>query len=160
MELDKQGAKKLTVDNFSSQEEAEQYLRGLSLTVPEDVVRQVVKVVAGEVKSSFRKLYAGNKREDVLPLCGKGTVTKIRKLWKEGRLQRYWDYLAANAGVGSQPPLNPESDETVDSAQAGHRTKGQADDSLLPTQIDWSVVDINFKALLLRECLGRLVEIL
>lgn len=114
MELDKQGAKKLAMDNFSSQEDAEQYLRGVGLTVPEAVVRQVVKVVSGEVKSSFRKLYACNKREGVLPLCGKGTVTKIRNLWQEGRLQPYWDYLGANPAVGHQPSLKSEAGGTAD----------------------------------------------
>lgn len=160
MELDKQGAKKLTVDNFSSQEEAEKFLRGLRLTVPEAVVRQVVKVVAGEVKSSFHKLYAGNKREGVPPLCGKGTVTKIRKLWQKGRLQPYWDYLGGNPGVGQQSSLKSEAAGTGDSAQVGDGNTGHANDGPKQTQMDWPAVDISVRARLLRDILGKIMEFL
>ncbi len=148
------------MDNFSSQEEAELYLRGVGLTVPEAVVRQVVKVVVGEVKGSFRQLYAGNKREGVLTVCGKGTVTKIRKLWKEGRLRPYWDYLGANPGVGQQSSLKSEAAGTGDSAQVGDGNTGHANDGPKQTQMDWSAVEISVRARFLRDILGKIMEFL
>ena len=90
-------------------------------------------VLAGEVKSSFRKLYAGNKREGVLPICGKGTVTKLRNLWQEGRLQPYWDYLREPSEAQKSEPLDPAM---------------------------WSELGIRTRALILREWLDRLVQLL
>lgn len=99
------------MDNISSQQDAERFLRGLGLTVPEAVVRQVVDVVSGKVKSSFRRLWNGSRRDGVSSLCARGTVTKLRKHYREGRLDPYLAYLGAKSGIGlgcsCRPPSTP-----------------------------------------------------
>ena len=94
------------MDKISSQGDAEQYLRDLRLFVPEEVVRQVVNVASGKDKTSFYKLWAGNKSLKVLPICGKGTVNKIKKLFAEGKLEPYLDYLN---GDRTEQPANDQA---------------------------------------------------
>ncbi|MBI4201206.1 MAG: hypothetical protein HY531_02825 [Chloroflexi bacterium] len=87
------------MDKISSQEDAERFLRGLGLTVAETVVCRVVRVLRGEDESSMRLLWYGNKGKRVSPICGKGTVSKIRDFYNTGKLQQYVAYLDARAKV-------------------------------------------------------------
>ena len=123
--MDKRGQKKLTMDKISSQEDVKQYLRGLGLTVPEEVVRQVVDVARGKVKTSWRSLWKGAKHNGLKPLCAKGTIAKIRKLFEGGRLQSYVAYLD---GGGTVQPANnralPSGLRATDASQ--EKSKGSA----------------------------------
>jgi hypothetical protein len=94
------------MDKISNQEDAERFLRGVGLTVSEEVVHQVVDVARGKVKTSWRRLWEGTKHNGVAPLCGKGTVSKIRRLNQAGELEPYLAYLD---GGGTVQPANDQT---------------------------------------------------
>lgn len=57
------------------------------------MVRQVVNVLSGKIHKSLYSLYA-IRSDKPAPVCGKGTVDKIKKLYDEGKLQPFLDYLS------------------------------------------------------------------
>ena len=95
-------------------DEAGGFLRGLGFRVREEVVGEVVRVLLGQSDRTKYDLYQhGEYREggDRKPICGKGTVYKIAKLHKEGKLSRYVAFLR------SQEPEAPV--EATDDQQQG-----------------------------------------
>ena len=99
----------MTLVKISDPQDAKQFLRSVGLTVPEEVVLRVAEVVRGKVKRSIYSLWHGNKRFGEMPVCAKGTVTKIRKLYEAGKLKPYLDYLDGGATV------QPASDQVLES---------------------------------------------
>lgn len=64
--------------------------------MPEEVVHKVVSFLTGENQTSLYELYASGTRRDGrsrIPICGKGTAAKVKKLFENGKLQPYLDYL-------------------------------------------------------------------
>ena len=99
----------MTVDKIDNPTELKQFLRGLGITIPEDVISQVVSVLSGKTDKSLYSLYV-NRPDRPIPICGKGTVYKIRKLYNEGKLEPYLTYL-------QQSPIadEPKTEQTKDS---------------------------------------------
>jgi len=97
------------VDKIDNPAELKEFLRGLGITISEDVVSQVVSVLSGKTDKSRYSLYA-NRPNRPPPICGKGTVYKIRKLYNEGKLEPYLTYL-------QQSPIadEPKTEQTKDS---------------------------------------------
>ena len=141
--------------NLETQDDAKRFLRDLGL-IKEETVRAAIDAL--ENGSSRYDLWASGKYKNGRqrsPICARQTANKIVNLYELGRLQPYWDYL-----VGSQPPLKSEAAGTGDSAQVGDGNTGHANDGPKQTQMDWSVVDINIRARLLRDILGKIMEFL
>jgi len=84
------------LDNF---EDAEEFLRGLGLHVDEGVVRQVMSVLSCEAHEPLYSLYATRPGMPP-PICGKGTVYKIKRLYDKGKLKPYLDYLSDPPTIG------------------------------------------------------------
>ncbi len=83
----------MTADKLNNSGDVKKFLRGLGLHVDANVVQQVVNVLSGKSDQSLYSLYAT--RKDIqLPVCGKGTVYKIKKLYGKGELKPYLAYLS------------------------------------------------------------------
>ena len=80
------------MDKLASSGDAEKFLQGLGLNVSAGVVRKIVDTLRGESGSTLYALYAYRPGKQP-PLCGKGTVYKVKKLIESGKLDpllRYW----------------------------------------------------------------------
>jgi hypothetical protein len=78
---------------LNNSEDAEKFLKGLGLHLDEVVVRQVVNVLSGKAHQSIYSLWA-TRPDKPPPVCGKGSIYKIKKLYDEGELQPYLDYIS------------------------------------------------------------------
>ena len=84
---------RLNADKLNNSEDVKKFLRGLGLHVDEGVVQQVVNVLSDKSEQSLYSLYAT--RKDVQPpVCGKGTVYKIKKIYDKDELKPYLAYLS------------------------------------------------------------------
>ena len=86
----------VNTDKILKEGEADQFLRGIGLTVGNDVVCKVLDILTRKSSTSFYELYASKRRRDGttrFPICGKGTADKIKKLFMNGKLQPYIQYL-------------------------------------------------------------------
>ncbi len=81
------------MDKLNNSEDAKRLLQGLGLHIDESVVRQVVNVLSGKALESLYSLYA-TRPDKGAPVCGKGSVYKIKKLYDEGELEPYLAYLS------------------------------------------------------------------
>ena len=79
---------------LTTQAEAEDFLRSLGFRVTERVVREVVATLRQKNGRSERSLHAVNKGGPQ-PICGHGTVSRIKRFYQSGALQPYVDYLYA-----------------------------------------------------------------
>lgn len=105
---------------MNNSEDAKRFLRGLGLHVDEGVLQQVVNVLSGKTHQSLYSLYATRQGMSP-PICGKGTVYKIKKLYDGGELRPYLVYLSQRGTVDEElesiagskeiavtsPPLRP-----------------------------------------------------
>jgi hypothetical protein len=89
------GQNKLTMDKLYNSEDAKRFLRSLTIYIPEEKVRKVV--AAFKNGSSLYELWAHGRYRATghprTPICGKETVYKIKRFYKEGKLDPYLDYL-------------------------------------------------------------------
>jgi len=81
------------MDKLNNSEDAKRLLQGLGLHIDEAVVRQVVNVLSGKAHQSLYSLYA-TRPDKPAPVCAKGSVYKIKKLYDEGELKPYLAYLS------------------------------------------------------------------
>ena len=86
------------MDKLNNPEDAKMFLQGLGLHIDEAVVRQVVNVLSGKAHQSRYSLYA-TRPDKPAPVCGKGSVYKIKKLYDEGELEPYLAYLSQGQTV-------------------------------------------------------------
>ncbi len=101
----------MTADKLVDREQVERFLRGLGLQKPEEVIRQVVRVLRKETASSLYRLYTGKREKDGstrTPICGKGTVYKVKKLYEKGELARYLAYLDSLADIELEDERNKQ----------------------------------------------------
>jgi len=84
---------------LNNSEDAKKLLQGLGLHIDEAVVRQVVNVLSGKARQSLYSLYA-TRPDKPAPVCGKGSVYKIKKLYDKGELEPYSAYLSLWPTVG------------------------------------------------------------
>lgn len=103
------------MDKLSNSEDAKRLLQGLGLHIDEAVVRQVANVLSGKAHQSLYSLYA-TRPDKPAPVCGKGSVYKIKKLYDEGELQPYLDYLRGESVIP------PEKFIAVEKPSDGHPT--------------------------------------
>ena len=117
----------MSADKIVSDEQAKEFLRDLSLRVPEPTVRTVVDALSGQTTPPLYEFYAhGTDRRSSQrrnPILGKGTVDKIKKLYKAGKLGPYVAYLKGKGGESirarakgeqlSEATLRPNHDQTV-----------------------------------------------
>jgi len=96
---DKYGQKTTHMDKLNNSKDAKEFLRDLGLYIDEEVVRLVVNVVSGRVHQSLYSLYTTRPNKPV-PVCGKGTVDKIKRLYDIGKLQPYIDYISDTMTTG------------------------------------------------------------
>ena len=87
------------MDKLNNPEDAKRFLRELGLRINEDVFCQIVNVLSGKVLKSLYSLYA-IRPDKPAPICGKGTISKIQKLYNKGKLQPYLDYLLNSSAIG------------------------------------------------------------
>jgi hypothetical protein len=87
------------MDKLNNYEDAKRLLQGLGLHIDETVVRQVVNVLSGKAHQSLYSLYT-TRPDKPVPVCGKGSVYKIKKLYGEGELQPYLDYVSDTLTIG------------------------------------------------------------
>ena len=76
--------------------QAEDFLRGIGFRIEEMVIRKVLLTALGQIPGSISDLHEHGKRRDGTyrhPVCGHKTVTKIRRLLKDGVLEPYVNYL-------------------------------------------------------------------
>jgi len=102
------------MDNLTSRKDVEQFLIGLRIRVPEEEVRKIVDALRSD--SHKYRLYKGGIDRKTgaarMPITSKGTVDKIKKLYDEGELKPYLEYLKIAAEAdGREPPLT-KSKET------------------------------------------------
>ncbi len=118
----------MTTDKLTNPDEVKRFFYDLHVKVPEVIVRKVVCVLTGESQSSLYALY--KTRPGMPAICGKGTADKINRLYKEGKLEPYVDYLQEQ----SEPPTRENI--TQDSGD------GESQDTtyMIPNQfnIDWT----------------------
>ena len=117
------------------------FLRELGIHVNEAVVRAVV--TARETRSPLYELYATGKRIDGsprLPICGKGTADKIRKLYENGVLQPFLEYLERGekpvAQDGEALPPMAESLGPVEQLEVSDYKREAGDEFPLNTGFD------------------------
>jgi hypothetical protein len=112
----------LGMDRLCSQEESERFLRALGLTLQEKKVRVVVGTLRGNTGLSKYDLWAHGKSRhggERKPVCGKGTVDKIERLFKVGKLEPYLAFLATTqAGCERLEQIQDESDVWTGAAPA------------------------------------------
>ena len=90
--------KRMTVDKIQGEGSSDKCLSALGIRIQRDVVDKIIAVLRKESDLTLYSLYAYGKRRDSInrvPICGKGTVYKIKKLYDEGKLN---SYLACNDG--------------------------------------------------------------
>ena len=84
------------MDESKNQQWAEQFVRILGLHIEEQAVRIVVETLRGKTNRTGYDLWKpgwyrdGRQRQ---PVCGKGTVAKIKSLYNEGKLGDYVEFL-------------------------------------------------------------------
>lgn len=84
---------------LNNSEDAKRFLQRLGLHIDEAVVRQVVNVLSGRAHQSLYSLHA-TRPDKPPPVCGKGTVYKIKKLYDTAELQPYLDYVSNALTIG------------------------------------------------------------
>lgn len=104
-----------------NQEDADQFLRKLGFRVGEDVVHRVVNAFRND--ESLYELYASGNRWDGsarTPDCAKATVSKIKRLYKEGELDPYLSYIGFKPYIDTLGNLieNIEREKAISSVQA------------------------------------------
>jgi len=102
-----------TMDKILKLEEAEAFLRELGFTLQESVIRTVVLVLLGKRPESKYDLHrhGRNKRGvERKPICGKGTVEKIEKLQKGGKLGPYIAWLDVEGGANNLEQTSENTD--------------------------------------------------
>jgi hypothetical protein len=87
------------MDKLNNSEQEKKLLQGLGLYIDEAVVRQVLNVLSGKSHQSLYSFYA-TRPDKPAPVCGKGSVYKIKTLYDEGKLQPYLDYLSDSPTIG------------------------------------------------------------
>ncbi len=83
-------------DKLESNEDVRQFLAKRGVRVDEGVVRKVVETLRGKTGLTQYDLYAHGEYRDGRgrePICGKGTVKRIKDLFKRGDLDLYVAYL-------------------------------------------------------------------
>ena len=98
-EADNYVRKSWPMDSLENQGEVKGILKGIGFTVKEKVIRDVVDVLRGQGSTSLYSLYKVGSPKYV---CGKGTTSKIKHMYDDGRLNPYLAYL--DRGQGEQTP--------------------------------------------------------
>jgi hypothetical protein len=102
------------MDNLTSRKDAEQFLIGLRLRIPEEDVRKIVNALRSDTPK-YRIYKGGIDRKTGAtrtPISSKGTVDKIKKLYDEGELKPYLEYLKITAEADGSEPSLTKSKET------------------------------------------------
>jgi hypothetical protein len=94
------------MDKLNNSEDVKAFLRGQGFSIGEETVRQVVNVLTGKVQHSLYSLYT-IRSDKPIPVCGKGTVDKIKKLYVAGKLAPYLVYLSQSP-IGSGEYVGPK----------------------------------------------------
>jgi len=84
------------MDNIQKYKDADRFLHDLKLRVGANVVVKVVAVITGETPGSLYDLYSLAERRDGTPrtpICGKGTVDKIKRLYQNGELDPFIEFV-------------------------------------------------------------------
>lgn len=73
------------MDKLSNSEDAKAFLQELGIRVEQTVVIRVINVLSGKTVQSLYSFYA-SRPDKPAPICGKGSVYKIKKLYDSGKL--------------------------------------------------------------------------
>ena len=108
----------MTTDKFTKDWDPDKFLRGIGLRIDGNTVLRVVDVLEGRLRISSYDLYRSGIRRDGTrrtPICGKGTVYKIKRLYEAGKLDPYIAYLRRNASVTNDQsiPVDKQPDRDV-----------------------------------------------
>ena len=148
--MDRVRTNKLTMDKLSNSEDAKGLLQGLGLHIDEVVVRQVVNVLSGKVHQSLYSLYT-TRPDKPAPVCGKGSVYKIKKLYDEGELQPYLDYVSDTLTIGEAKTEQIKGAEHQSSHEAGvelesyyAQTPQKQEESLMIHSLSPGTTDVEF----------------
>ncbi|MFC1942847.1 hypothetical protein ACFLWU_06515 [Chloroflexota bacterium] len=86
----------MTADNITSDDDRDKYLKSLGLRVSWEIINMIITVLRDKNESNLYELYASGQRRDGsyrIPVCGKGTVYKIKRLYEEGKFDCCLDYI-------------------------------------------------------------------
>ena len=83
---------------FSGRGEREKFLKGLGITVSEEVVREVIECCSGVSDLPIYQLYTKNKTPQ---RAGKPTIYKIKRLYESGELADFVEYLDSERSASS-----------------------------------------------------------
>lgn len=122
---DKIRINKLNADKILDDQQPEQLLRDLGLTVGSEIVSKVIAVLAR--KNSLYEIYISKDRRDGshrIPVCAKGTVYKIKRLYVDGKLNPYIDYLNQN---NMKPDITKKPTESKDESNDPEKQRQQTD---------------------------------
>lgn len=84
------------MDNIQKYSGADEFLHDLGLRIHIDVVIKVLNVITGETPGSLYDLYSWAERRDGTsrtPICGKGTVDKIKRLYQTGKMDSFLNFV-------------------------------------------------------------------
>jgi len=98
------------VDSFQDMSQVQGFLKSVGFRLPEDKVRIVVLTLLRKTGRSQYDLWAHGRRQDGSnrnPVCGKGTVYKIRGMLLLGRLESYVAFLESHAVEQALPAQRP-----------------------------------------------------
>jgi len=84
------------MDNIQKHTSADQFLHNLGLRVDMNVIVRVLNVITRETPGSLYGLYSSAERRNGTrrtPICGKGTVYKIKRLYQTGELDSFLEFV-------------------------------------------------------------------
>jgi hypothetical protein len=155
----------LTMDKLSNFEDLKRFLRGMGLHVNEGVVQRVVNALSGKVSVSLYSLYA-TRPDKPAPLCGKGTVYKIKKLYDKGELEPYLAYLshsstAFEAGTEKIKETEPQINNIVQELSALNNVSNILYEYRLKLTVGISELDVPVptRPVFQELCLKRIIQI-
>jgi hypothetical protein len=90
------------MDKLNNSEDVQRFLHEMTIRVDEEVVCQVVNALRGKGHRSYYSLHTKRKDKEE-PILSKKTADKIKKLYKQGKLKPYEDYLDGSTDIDSVP---------------------------------------------------------
>lgn len=119
------------MDKLNNSQDATRFFRGLGLYLDEAVVHQVVNVLSGDSNQSLYSLHA-QRKDKPPPICAKGSVYKIKKLYDTGQLRPYLDYLSNSLAQGKVESEKTEKLPTPDKESVGTNAQEKSDICIAP----------------------------
>jgi hypothetical protein len=118
------------MDNIRNQEDADRFLGRFGLRVGEKIILQVVAALTESNKSLYDLFAQGTRRDGSIrmPVCGKGTAYKIKRLYEGGELDPYLSYLGYRAYISGLDDLTASLEKKKSLADVSRELHNFLDD--------------------------------